>query len=80
MPRRVTIVQGHPDPGGKHLCHALADDYADGAAAAGREITRIEVAQQTSRSCALKRNSSKVLCRKRWSRLKVQLCPPGSWS
>ena len=45
MPRRLTIVQGHPDPGGKHLCHALADAYAEGAAAAGHEITRIEVAQ-----------------------------------
>jgi putative NADPH-quinone reductase len=45
MPHRLTIVQGHPDPGGKHLCHALADAYAEGAAAAGHEITRIEVAQ-----------------------------------
>ena len=45
MPARVTIVQGHPDPGGKHLCHALADAYAEGAAAAGHEITRIEVAR-----------------------------------
>ena len=27
------------------LCHALADAYAEGAAAAGHEITRIEVAQ-----------------------------------
>src|SRR6516164_2567832 len=45
MPARVTIVQGHPDPGGKHLCHALADAYAEGAAATGHEITRIEVAR-----------------------------------
>ena len=45
MPRRLTIVQGHPDPHGKRLCHALADAYAEGAAAAGHEITRIEVAQ-----------------------------------
>ena len=45
MPARVTIVQGQPDPGGKHLCHALADAYAEGAAAAGHEITRIEVAR-----------------------------------
>ena len=45
MPRRVTVVQGHPDSNGKHLCHALADGYAEGAAAAGHEIIRIEVAQ-----------------------------------
>ena len=34
-----------PDPHGKRLCHALADAYAEGASAAGHEITRIEVAQ-----------------------------------
>jgi putative NADPH-quinone reductase len=45
MPRRVTIIQGHPDPAGNHLCHALADAYAEGAAVAGHEITRIEVAR-----------------------------------
>jgi|SRR6516225_8484762 putative NADPH-quinone reductase len=45
MPRRLTIIQGHPDPGGRRLCHALADAYAEGAAAVGHEITRIEVAQ-----------------------------------
>jgi putative NADPH-quinone reductase len=43
MPRRVAIIQGHPDPGGERLCHALADAYAEGAAVAGHEITRIEV-------------------------------------
>jgi putative NADPH-quinone reductase len=42
--RRVVIIQGHPDPGGKHLCHALADAYAEGAAEAGHHVTRIEVA------------------------------------
>ena len=45
MPRRLTIVQGHPDPGGNRLCHAIADAYALGAAAAGHEVTRIEVAR-----------------------------------
>jgi len=45
MPRRLTIVQGHPDPNGRRFCQALADAYAEGAAAAGHEITRIEVAQ-----------------------------------
>jgi putative NADPH-quinone reductase len=45
MPRRVAIVQGHPDPAGNRLCHALADAYALGAAAAGHEATRIDVAR-----------------------------------
>jgi putative NADPH-quinone reductase len=45
MPRRLTIVQGHPDPAGNRLCHALADAYALGAAAAGHEVMRIEVAR-----------------------------------
>jgi putative NADPH-quinone reductase len=44
MPRRVMIVQGHPDPGGKRLCHALADACAAGAAVGGHELTGIEVA------------------------------------
>ena len=45
MPRRVAIIQGHPDPGGNHLCHALADAYALGARAPGHEVTRIAVAR-----------------------------------
>ncbi|HEV7370071.1 NAD(P)H-dependent oxidoreductase [Arenibaculum sp.] len=42
---RIVIVQGHPTPGGGHYCHALADAYAEGAAAAGHELRRIEVAE-----------------------------------
>jgi putative NADPH-quinone reductase len=45
MPRRVAIIHGHPDPGGKRLCHALADAYAQSAVSAGHEVTRIEVAR-----------------------------------
>ena len=44
MPR-VAIIQGHPDPRGGRLCHALADAYAEGAATAGHEVARVEVAQ-----------------------------------
>jgi putative NADPH-quinone reductase len=43
--RRIAIIQGHPDPAGHHLCHALADAYAQGAEAAGHEVQRIEIAQ-----------------------------------
>jgi len=45
MPGQLTIVQGHPDPAGNHLCHALADAYADGALSAGHEVSRIEIAR-----------------------------------
>jgi hypothetical protein len=31
------------DPGGNRLCHALADAYADGAAAGGHEVIRVEL-------------------------------------
>ena len=45
MAKRILIVQGHPDPAGGHLCHALADAYAAGAAEAGHAVRRIEVAR-----------------------------------
>jgi putative NADPH-quinone reductase len=45
MPKTIVIVQGHPDPAGNHLCHALADAYAKGAADAGHRVSWIEVAK-----------------------------------
>jgi len=42
---RIAIIQGHPDPAGGHLLHAMADAYAEGAAGAAREVRRIEVAK-----------------------------------
>jgi putative NADPH-quinone reductase len=44
MARRILIIQGHPDPAGGHFCHALAEAYAAGAAAAGHAVERIAVA------------------------------------
>ena len=44
MVKRIVIIQGHPDIAKIHLCHALANAYADGAKAAGHAIHRIEVA------------------------------------
>jgi putative NADPH-quinone reductase len=43
MSRRIAVIQGHPDPAGHHLLHAMADAYAEAAIAAGHEIRRIEV-------------------------------------
>jgi putative NADPH-quinone reductase len=45
LAHRIAIIQGHPDPAGHHLLHAMADAYAEGAAAAGHEVRRIEVAK-----------------------------------
>ena len=42
---RIAIIQGHPDPSGNHLLHAMADAYADAAASSGHEVRRIEVAK-----------------------------------
>jgi putative NADPH-quinone reductase len=42
--RDILIVQGHPDPAGAHLCHSLAQAYADGAREAGHRVTVLSVA------------------------------------
>ncbi len=42
---RVLIVQGHPDGTVPHLCHALAEAYAQGALDAGHELRRLDVAR-----------------------------------
>ncbi len=44
MTARILILNGHPDPAGKGLCHALADAYAAGAAEGGHEVRRLDVA------------------------------------
>jgi putative NADPH-quinone reductase len=44
MSSKITIIQGHPDSSRHHLCHALADAYADAAAQAGHSVVRIEIA------------------------------------
>ncbi len=45
MTKRVVIIQGHPDAGAPHLCHALADAYAEGAAEAGASVETVDVAR-----------------------------------
>lgn len=44
MAKRIVIVQGHPDPAGGHLSHALADAYEAGAREAGHEVDVVQVA------------------------------------
>lgn len=41
--KRILVINGHPDPSPGHLCAALADAYARGAAAAGFEVARLDV-------------------------------------
>jgi putative NADPH-quinone reductase len=42
--RRITVVDGHPDPSRARLIHALSDRYVQTAQAAGLEVRRIDVA------------------------------------
>jgi putative NADPH-quinone reductase len=44
-PRRILLIQGHPDTLTPHLCHALAASYAAGAQDAGHLIRSINVAE-----------------------------------
>lgn len=43
--RNILIINGHPDPKSKGLCHAIADAYALGARGSGATVRRIDVAQ-----------------------------------
>ena len=43
-PQRIVLIQGHPDASAPHLCHALAQAYAQGAAGAGHEVRLIDIA------------------------------------
>jgi putative NADPH-quinone reductase len=45
MPRRILVIQGHPDANGNHFCNALAAAYAEGARREGHEVKIIEVAR-----------------------------------
>jgi len=43
MNMNILVIQGHPDGGAPHLCHALAEAYAEAAKAAGHAVRRIDV-------------------------------------
>ncbi len=45
MPKRLVIIQGHPDASQKHFGHALAQAYAQGATGAGHQVTTLNVAE-----------------------------------
>jgi putative NADPH-quinone reductase len=43
--KHILLVQGHPDAGQRHLCHALQEAYARGATDAGHDVKQIDVAR-----------------------------------
>ena len=44
-PKRIAIIDGHPDRDSNRYCHALAGAYASGAAESGYPVKRITVAE-----------------------------------
>lgn len=47
MPKKILVLNGHPDGHPERLCAALANAYVRGAITAGHEIRRIDVATAT---------------------------------
>ncbi len=45
MSKRILLIQGHPDGGEPHLCHALAASYAEGAVDGGHSLRQIRLAE-----------------------------------
>lgn len=45
MHRKITIIQGHPDPTARHFGHALAEAYARGATETGHKVKCVEIAR-----------------------------------
>lgn len=45
MSKRILLIQGHPDDSELHLCHALADTYAEGADEGGHSLRQIRLAE-----------------------------------
>ncbi len=45
MGKRILIIDGHPDPDRKRLCHALAEAYGEGARQTGNEVRTLTLAE-----------------------------------
>lgn len=43
-PKRILLLQGHPDASQRHLGHTLLDAYAEGAQRGGHQLRRLDVA------------------------------------
>jgi putative NADPH-quinone reductase len=44
MSKRILVIDGHPDAGKPHLCHALVASYTQGAVMAGHAVRQCHVA------------------------------------
>ena len=42
---RILLIERHNDPIGAHICHALAEAYAEGAQEEGHQVRRVHVAK-----------------------------------
>jgi hypothetical protein len=42
-PDWLAVIQGHSDPDGNRLCHAIADAYPESTRLAFREVRRVEI-------------------------------------
>jgi hypothetical protein len=42
-PDRLAVIQGHSNPDGNRLCHAIADAYPEGNRLFFREVRRVEI-------------------------------------
>jgi len=40
---KIAIIQGHPDGDTRHLCHALADAYCNGARESGHDVRVVDL-------------------------------------
>ncbi len=40
---KIVVIQGHPDPAGNRLCHALANAYIEGAKSAHHDVELVDV-------------------------------------
>lgn len=45
MPRRILLINGHPDPAENHFAQALAAAYAEGAAEGAHELREVRLAR-----------------------------------
>jgi len=42
--KNICVIDGHPDPSEARFIHALCDEYCIGAAAAGHQVSRVDIA------------------------------------
>jgi putative NADPH-quinone reductase len=84
LPKRIFLIQGHPDPVQSHLSHALAACYEEGAQNAGHTVRHCDVgkldfpmlrSQQEFESCELPEHLQKVQADIFWSEHLVLFFP-----